>query len=241
MTEQTHQMRNAVEMPKSAVLLQGLAARAVRMIPTIGEKLINAGDVANYVQWQSSAFSQPVELLWKREALWERMADRIDRSRPLFVLEFGVAWGYATEHWLQLLAGRDVEWHGFDRFTGLPGGWRGMPEGTFDASGNVPAIDDPRVNWHVGDVEDTIGDLDLSSARDAQWMILFDLDLYEPTALAWRVLAPMLKAGDLLYFDEAIDADERRVLDEMVLTDGIYSPIGATTLALGLEVTRPPS
>ncbi len=237
MTEQTHQMRNAVEMPKSAVLLHGLAARAIRMIPTIGEKLMNAGDVANYVQWQSSAFPQPVELLWKREALWEKMADRIDRSRPLFVLEFGVAWGYATEHWLQLLAGRDVEWHGFDRFTGMPRGWRDYPEGAFDTAGKLPAIDDDRITWHVGDVEDTLHEIDLEAAREAQWLVLFDLDIYEPTAAAWQVVGPMLRPGDLLYFDEAMDADERRVLNEMVIPERSVVPIGTTSLGLAVEVT----
>ena len=93
----------------------------------------------------------------------------------------------------------------------------------------------------MGDVEDTLSDVDLGAAADAQWLVLFDLDLYEPTAEAWRVLSPMLKRGDLLYFDEAIDADERRVLNEMVLPSGRYSPIGATSLALGLKVTEPPS
>jgi len=240
MPDNDHQKRNATEMPTSAIILQGIAARAIRLIPALGEKIKNAGDVASFVQWQAENLSGPVDLHWKREDLWTQIHGRTDPSMPLFVLEFGVAWGYATEHWLKLVTRRNVEWHGFDRFTGLPRGWRGMPEGKFNADGQVPAIDDPRLTWHVGDVENTLSEVDLPAARDAQWLVLFDLDIYEPTAEAWGVVSPFLQPGDLLYFDEAMDADERRVLDELVLPAGTYAPIGATTLALGLEVTVAP-
>ncbi len=241
MPKNEHGMRSALEMPQSAIVLHGIAARVVRRIPALADKFVNAGDVASFVRWQSASFDETVKLFWKREELWQQMSSHLDPTRPLFVLEFGVAWGYATEHWLTMLKRADVEWHGFDRFTGLPRGWRGLPEGEFDAGGRTPEIDDARVTWHVGDVEDTLGDVDLTAEVDAQWLVLFDLDIYEPTAEAWRVLSPMLKRGDLLYFDEAIDADERRVLNEMVLPSGRYSPIGATSLALGLKVTEPPS
>ena len=59
------------------------------------------------------------------------------------------------------------------------------------------------------------GAVDLVAARDAQWLVLFDLDIYEPTAFAWEVISAHLRAGDVMYLDEAFDGDERRVLDEM--------------------------
>ena len=74
-----------------------------------------------------------------------------------------------------------------------------------DACGKPPAIDDERVRWHVGDVEDTLGAVDLVAARDAQWLVLFDLDIYEPTALAWEVISPHPRPGDVMYIDEPID------------------------------------
>jgi hypothetical protein len=94
------------------------------------------------------------------------------------------------------------------------------------------------VEWHIGDVEDTIASVDLPAARDAQWLILFDLDLYEPTAVAWEALAPHLRPGDLIYLDEAIDSDERRVLDDMILPSIGCEPIATTPMSLGLAVTR---
>jgi len=47
-----------------------------------------------------------------------------------------------------------------------------------------------------------------------------------------------LRPGDLLYFDEAFDADERRLLNEYVLPSGEYNCLAATPTALGLEVAR---
>ena len=130
-------------------------------------------------------------------------------------------------------------WHGFDRFTGLPHAWREHEQGAFDAGGKPPAIDDERVRWHVGDVEDTLGAVDLVAARDAQWLVLFDLGIYEPTAFAWEVISAHLRPGDIIYLDEAGLADERRVLDEMILPSIGCEPVGATPFGLGLAVTRP--
>lgn len=135
--------------------------------------------------------------------------------------------------------GRELVWHGFDRFTGLPRAWREHPQGAFDAGGKPPPVDDERVLWHVGDSQDTLGAIDLVAARNAQWLVIFDLDLYEPTAFAWEAIGTHLRPGDLLYFDEAMDGDERRVLDEMVLPLMGCEPVGATPLALGLVVTHP--
>ena len=112
-------------------------------------------------------------------------------------------------------------------------------QGAFDAGGKPPAIDDERVRWHVGDVQDTLGAVDLAAARDAQWLVLFDLDIYEPTAFAWEVISAHLRPGDVIYLDEAVDRDERRVLDEMILPSIGCEPVGTTALALGLVVTRP--
>lgn len=225
--------------PPVTLALQALAARLFRASSAIRTKGVNAGQVADYIGWQQDRFGYPPPIFGRREKLWEQLAQRLDRDRPLVALEFGVAWGYATNWWLNRLVNRDLMWHGFDRFTGLPRAWREHGEGAFDAGGKPPAIDDKRVHWHVGDVEDPLPSVDLAAARDAQWLILFDLDIYEPTALAWEVLRPYLRRDDLMYFDEAMDVDERRVLDELILPSVGVQPVGATALGLGLIVTRP--
>jgi hypothetical protein len=221
--------------------LHEIAARLFRGSSTLRTKASNAGQIAEYVAWQQRVFGQLPTFFGHQEKLYERLAQQLDPNRPLFALEFGVAHGYATNWWLQRLAGRDVAWHGFDRFTGLPRAWREHDAGAFDAGGKPPPIDDERVCWHVGDVEETVGAVDLISARDAQWLVLFDLDLYEPTAFAWEVFSAHLRPGDVIYLDEAGLEDERRVLDEMILPSIGCEPVGATPLGLGLVVTGPVS
>lgn len=219
---------------RATVVAQTVAARAFARSEGLRRKAINAGDVADFVDWQIKNFGR-AEILSSREDLWTALLDRVSRlPGPLSVLEFGVAHGYATNWWLTHLARTDITWHGFDRFTGLPRAWRGHSEGAFDNGGAPPAIDDSRVRWHVGDVEDTIAKVDIDVLAQGSRLVLFDLDLYEPTLAAWRRLAPILRPGDVLYFDEAIDADERRVLDEEVLAGGSYDYVGASSLGLGL-------
>jgi hypothetical protein len=221
------------------VKLHAPVARLFRASSTLRHKTANAGDIADFIDWQQRVFGDQPAFFGRREKLWERLAQRLDPNRPLVVLEFGVAWGYATNWWLCRLGARDVVWHGFDRFTGIPHAYRALRQGAWDAGGTPPAIDDERVRWHVGDVQDTLGAVDLAAARDAQWLVLFDLGFYEPTAFAWEVISPHLRQGDVMYFDEAAQPGERRVLDEMILPSIGYKPVGATPLALGLAVTRP--
>jgi predicted O-methyltransferase YrrM len=159
-----------------------------------------------------------------------------NHERSWAVLEFGVAWGYATEWWLSSIADPNLSWHGFDRFTGLPRGWRGLAKGAFDAGGAPPNLVDARVTWHIGDVEDTLTDRLISSLDDQPLLVLFDLDIYEPTAVVWHRLEPVLKPGDLVYFDEAMDEDERRVLDDFVLPSERVRYLGGTASAIAFEV-----
>ena len=134
-----------------------------------------------------------------------------------------------------------TRWYGFDTFTGLPEAWRSYPAGAFNADGNPPDIDDPRVEWVIGRVEDTVdtGRLQLAKHNGndgCQALYLFDLDLYTPTRQIVSRIIPHLNPGDILYFDEAADLDERRVLlEEMERLVRPSSIIGSTPLALALR------
>jgi len=198
----------------------------------------NLGQSANYIQWLIDTFSKKPDLLLSREKVWDKLISAVARDRPVVVWEFGVAWGYSTNYWLQRLPQKDLAWHGFDRFTGLPRDWRTYKAGDLSAGGSPPAIKDPRVNWYVGDVEETLPKVDIHRDSAAQWVILFDLDIYEPTSFAWKHLQKQLRVGDLLYFDEAFDEDERRVLNESVIRNPNVqvSMFASSPLALGLRV-----
>lgn len=223
--------------PQDAMYIpQYISARLFGLSNRLRQKVKNAGDIADYVSWQMETFGK-AHCLSSREKLWELMARRLPQGQ-IHGMEFGVAFGYGTGWWLKRLPGAGLRWDGFDRFTGLPRAWRVFGEGTFDAGGQPPAIDDKRVTWHVGDVEDKLKDLTLDRSEPQQFVVLFDLDLFEPSLAAWEHLRDSLRPGDLLYFDEAFDADERQLLNEHVLPIGKYEYIGATPLALGLQVVQ---
>ncbi|WP_306590247.1 hypothetical protein [Geothrix sp. 21YS21S-4] len=208
-----------------------LLARLMMGSSAFRRKVRILGETEDYLSWLQSEFGR-IRLLKSREDLWGLMMADMDKG-AWTVYEFGVAWGYATRHWLSRGLPSVVAWHGFDRFTGLPRAWRDVEEGEFDAQGRPPVLADPRVVWHVGDVEETLPAVEITSTRKC---LLFDLDLYEPTAFAWNRLRSHLNPGDLLYFDEAYDQDERRVLVEHLLPEFRLELIGSTTYALALRV-----
>ena len=146
--------------------LQALAAKAFAHSVTLRHRLRNAGEVADFIDWQTIQFDRPT-IYWSRERLWSALLCRMDPGRPWHGIEFGVAWGYATGWWLQRLPYTSgSSWDGFDRFTGLPRAWHDLEERAFDAGGHIPSISDPRLTWHVGDVEVTLADLDQAKVSD---------------------------------------------------------------------------
>jgi hypothetical protein len=200
-------------------------------------KVKNVADISGYLDWQLATFGS-INVARTKTALWKRMSARMHEAGvPWHGIEFGVAYGHASQWWLSMHDESMVAtWDGFDRFTGLPRAWREHSAGAFDAGGQTPDIDDSRVAWHVGDVEDTIRDLDVERISSGRRLAYFDLDVYEPSKAAWDWLAPHLKPGDILYFDEAFDTDERRLLDESVLPAGTFDYIGATDMNLAIEI-----
>ena len=153
-------------------------------------------------------------------------------GKPANFFEFGVAHGYLTNYFFSNFGENIKRWNGYDRFEGLPSPWRDLGEGSFSNNGLPPAITDRRIKWHIGDIEDTFDTTTIDSGTN---IYVFDLDLYEPSKFAWDALKSKLSSGDILYFDEAFDADERRLIREEILKNNIKL-VGWTPLALALKV-----
>jgi hypothetical protein len=197
-----------------------------------------SGNVASFAMWQTARGLDGGRHYATRERLWLAASAPLRRGKAT-VLELGVASGDGTRFWLSMLKNPELEWHGFDTFTGLPepsvrGGIRFAEVGTFHAGGVPPDIYDPRVTWHEGRIEDTLPTVEIDFTSPL--CVLFDLDLYEPSAFALEWLTGRLKRGDLLYFDEAYDPwHERRVLAEFLDTGHRVKQVGSTGMALMLE------
>jgi hypothetical protein len=106
-----------------------------------------------------------------------------------------------------------------------------MPAGAFDVGGRPPSIADSRVKWIVGDLEETVHGFDWASLPGKK-VLLFDLDLFGVSRICLEALWPFLNAGDLIFFDEAFDADERTLINEYIIPTGAFefraiSPLGA--------------
>ena len=191
-------------------------------------------EMLDYFKWLQKHFGR-IRISNSREKNWQVMSKYMHGSRYQGV-EFGVAWGYLTWWWFKNSSDLIESWHGFDRFTGLPRDWRNFKKGTFDTGGNVPDIQDNRITWYKGDLEEQIQQLQIANERDYKVIIFFDLDIFEPSLVGWQNVKHSLKNGDILYFDEAFDKDERKLLDEFVLPSGEFEFIGCSWLTLSLRV-----
>jgi hypothetical protein len=215
-------------------LIQGTVISTLLLTEITTRKFRILGEIADYRLWLFSEFGK-VRISHRREGVWLKMNKALN-SNNFAGVELGVAWGYLTWWWVTNFSTGLISWAGFDRFTGLPRGWRNLPAGTFDANGTPPDIQDSRIKWFIGDVEKTIKQMKIDSGRSYPLIVFFDLDIYEPSLVAWNYLKNQLRLGDLLYFDEAFDQDERKLLTEVILPSGKFQFIGASHLSLALRV-----
>jgi hypothetical protein len=226
----TDEYRNAS--PSSAAVSRRYAASQFLLrYPRVAAKIAHLGELADFTLFHTSLGKARAHRT--RESLWEAILPELDVA-DLTVVELGVAWGYATHWWLTRLPGPSLRWHGFDTFEGLPTSFRSLDQGTFTAGGHPPAIADQRLHWHVGLVEETLEELNLAS-RTGRFLVLFDLDLYAPSLFAWDLIKTHIRPGDVLYFDEAYDSNERRLLVDHVLPGGRWRLLGASTTGLALQ------
>ena len=89
---------------------------------------------------------------------------------------------------------------GFVTFEGLPEKWGSYTRGDFFS--NIPQIDDSMVHFIKGLFQDTLYDFIKSAHLNKQLLIHLDADLFSSTVFVLTTLAPYLKKGDIILFDE---------------------------------------
>jgi len=156
--------------------------------------------------------------LIRSEALYNRskvkaFPDRMDMHRHLvtqhispndkiYFLEFGVFWGQTYKVWVAENKNPASKFAGFDTFTGLPEHWGNIKEGSFNAKGNLPDVQDPRSKFYVGLIQDTLPDFVKDFSADHRKVIHIDVDLYNATLITLILMQPFLRKGDLIIFDD---------------------------------------
>jgi hypothetical protein len=88
------------------------------------------------------------------------------------------------------------------------------------------------------DLNDFIVDNGFNKFRDSKKIILFDLDIFEPSLFAWKLIESHLSTGDMIYFDESFDEDERKLLVDYInkSSKAKFEIIGYTHFGLALKV-----
>ena len=137
---------------------------------------------------------------------------------PIQYLEFGVYRGDSLRSWIAGISHRNSRFVGFDTFTGLPERWRPTePAGHFNADGITPDIKDPRCSFEVGLFQDTLPAFVARTNLTGRLVINLDADMFTSTLFVLTTLAPYLKSGDLVFFDEfSCPLDEFRAFEEFV-------------------------
>ncbi|WP_354259059.1 class I SAM-dependent methyltransferase [Bradyrhizobium sp. F1.13.3] len=112
-------------------------------------------------------------------------------------LEFGVASGRTINHLAALNPERQI--FGFDWFKGLPETWRSdVPKGAF--AGDVPAVR-KNVSLINGLFEDTLPGFVAEHSEPIR-LLHVDCDLYSSTMTIFNNLAPQIRPGTIIVFDE---------------------------------------
>lgn len=139
----------------------------------------------------------------RREDLHAHVIERLGLADvPLDYVEFGVFDGRSFRWWMAHARHTDSRFHGFDTFEGLPEAWGGYAQG--EMSSPAPKLDDARGQLYKGLFQDTLPPfLAQKPFRDrTRKVIHLDADLYSSTLMALTSLAPHLRTGDVLLFDE---------------------------------------
>jgi hypothetical protein len=114
-------------------------------------------------------------------------------------LEFGVRTGTTINHVARANPRSTI--HGFDSFQGLPEAWTGwtMDAGAFRRH-DLPTVE-PNVELHVGWFDDTLPAF-LAADPSPVAFVHIDSDIYSSARTVLRELAPRLRPGSMIVFNE---------------------------------------
>ena len=125
-------------------------------------------------------------------------------SEKINYLEFGVATGESFKWFAQRMNHTESTLYGFDTFDGLPEDWGPFKKGAFSNDNKIPVINDARCNFYKGIFQQTLPAFLKDFDNSKRNVIMLDADLYTATLFVLTNLAPFLKKGDIIFFDEFV-------------------------------------
>jgi O-methyltransferase len=138
----------------------------------------------------------------KRTHVYKWINEKYLQEIPVSYLEFGVAGGHSFRWWSENQKNQGSRFYGFDTFTGLPEKWNIFKQGSMSADGKLPELSDLRCTFKKGLFQDTLPAFLKDYTFDKRNVIHMDADLYSSTLYVLTSLAPYLRKGDIIIFDE---------------------------------------
>jgi len=154
----------------------------------------------------------------------------VQPSEKICFLEFGVYKGDSFSVWVNNNKNLSSTFTGFDTFTGIPEDWGKEKRGSYSAAGNLPKIDDSRIKFEVGLIQDTLPPYLPNLNKGVKKIIHIDVDLYNATLFTLIHLQPFIEKGDIVIFDDFFTITKaayeyRAFLDFLSLFPLQYKPL----------------
>jgi hypothetical protein len=207
-------------------------SRFLRHLGSFVYPLRSLVEVVEYRVWLDKRFGK-IPVYKHKQALLDAIILKASEKLHVTYHEFGVAFG-ETADYLTRNTSIPFIYHGYDTFEGLPKAWRRLPKGAITNYGKTPDIFGGNVHFHKGLINETINLVDFESQGIK--CILFDFDLYEPTLFAYKHIKNQLNPGDIVYFDEAFDSEERIIIENYFLDDFKFAVLGASVFGIAFEL-----
>jgi O-methyltransferase len=188
-------------------------SKASLYLEPLGEICLRFAYLIKFARWYDKTGLRQVQACTTRGSVYSeryRLYELVSMKEelaamPIDYLEFGVYEGASLEWWLANNQNPSSRFFGFDTFTGLPDKWGDLPKGTFSTGGRHPRLRDERCRFVVGLFQDTLQGFLQETNLDRKLVIHLDADLYSSTVFVLLTLAPKLKKGDIIIFDELAD------------------------------------
>ena len=158
-------------------------------------------------------------------------------------LEFGVFSGHTINHIARLV---DQPVYGFDSFEGLPERWRDAWKAGHFKVASLPQVP-ANVTLVKGWFDQTLPEFLKSHSGDVAFLHV-DCDLYSSTRTIFACLAPRIKAGTVIVFDEYFNypgwrEGEFKAFQEFVAREGCnfeYLNYSRKAEQVSVRITAPP-
>jgi O-methyltransferase len=149
---------------------------------------------------------KPIRKFAQREEMYSAVNEGLG-GVSISYLEFGVWKGESLKIWTAINTDPRSRFYGFDSFEGLPEVWKhGFGSATgkekFDVGGTMPSGLDARVKLVKGWFQHTLGTFLNETELPHPIVVHIDSDLHSSALYVLSSLDRLLRAGDIIMFDE---------------------------------------